>query len=148
MRCTNCGATIPRDAGACPECGVFARVLERPQTHRRGRRWLIALLVVVVAAAAAYFVLRTPGDQPRRTTSIRVVHDRPGVTRVGAGATISEAEAILRLRRSLNLAPDCVAILSHGFHDGGYDLAAVDRCEGTKLGRWRVDGRSGAVTRP
>ncbi len=80
--------------------------------------------------------------------SVRVVHDRPGGARTGAGATISEPEAILRLRRSLNLPQNCIAILSHGFHGGAYDLMAVNRCEGTRLGRWYVDGKSGAVSRP
>lgn len=105
------------------------------------------LLVAIAAAVAGYLLSRPSSEQHRRPSSIRVVHDRPGVTRVGAGATISEAEAILRLRRSLDLPTNCVAVISHGFREGGYDLAAVNSCDHTTLGRWRVDGKSGAVSR-
>lgn len=91
---------------------------------------------------------RSDSTTVRPAKPIHVVHDRPGGARSGAGATITEPEAILRLRRSLGLTPDCIAILSHGFRDGGYDLTAVNRCDGTRLGRWRVDGKSGAVSRP
>lgn len=66
---------------------------------------------------------------------------------MGPGAKISEPEAILRLQRSLNRKPDCVAILSQGYSDGAYHLVAVDRCEGTRIGRWLVDGKTGAVTK-
>ena len=146
MKCTNCGASIPRDAGACPQCGVFARLAEPP---RKGgsRRWILVLLLLAAAAGGAtYFLTRGPAAPPA-PLPIRVVHDRPGGAHLAPGATVSEPEAILRLRRSLALAPDCVAIMSHGFVDGGYRLTAVNRCDGTRLGRWRVDGRSGAVVR-
>jgi hypothetical protein len=112
-------------------------------------RWALALLLIAIASGGAtyFFSRRSPAKRPT-PTSVRVVHDRPGGARVGAGATISEPEAILRLRRSLNLPPDCVAILSNGYREGGYNLMAVNRCDGTRLGRWRVDGKSGTVSRP
>ena len=74
-----------------------------------------------------------------------MVRDRPGGARVGSGATISEPEAILRLQRSFHAAPDCIAIMSKGYSDGAYLLDAINRCDGTRFGRWRVDGRSGAL---
>src|SRR5437870_2204907 len=139
MRCTNCDAVIPRDAGACPECGVFARTLESPR--RKNWLWIFALLVAL-AMIAAYSVGRRQSWRraPSAPPPIRVVHDRPGGARIGAGATINEPEAILRLQRSFNLAPDCVAIMSKGFSNGSYLLDAINRCDGARLGRWRVDG--------
>ena len=105
------------------------------------------LLLAAVAAAATYFLTsRGQSTQPAAKMPIRVVHDRPGGARVAPGATISEPEAILRLQQSLNLRVDCVAMMSKGYRDGAYDLTAVNRCEGTRLGRWRVDGKSGAVS--
>jgi hypothetical protein len=114
---------------------------------------LTLLLIAIAGGGAAYFFSLRPSFSSKHSpapsaASIRVVHDRPGGARVGAGATISEPEAILRLRRSLNLPPDCVAILSNGYREGGYSLLAVNRCDGTRLGRWRVDGKSGTVSRP
>ena len=140
-----------RSGGAsnCPQCGVFARVADPERHHGRGWRYLLLLLLIaIVAAGAAYFLMPRSAAERPRSGPVRVVHDRPGGARIGAGATISEAEAIVRLRRSLDLKPDCIAILSHGFRRGAYDLLAVNRCDGTRLGRWRVDGKSGAVSRP
>lgn len=145
MRCTNCDAHIPYDAGACPECGVFARVLDR--APQRSLRLVLSLLLIGVAViGAAYFFTRPSRRHvaPVRLP-VRVVHDRPGGARVGDGATINEAEAILRLQRSFDGAPDCVAIMSKGYRDGGYILEAINHCDRTRSGRWRVDGRSGAI---
>lgn len=147
MQCTNCEAHIPRGAGACPECGVFARMLP---PHRKGNFALVVLMVVLAlsAAAAIYLLTRPARLAPRPLPGrIHVVRDRPGGARRGEGATISEPEAILRLRRSLAAAPDCIAIMSKGYSDGGYLLEAINRCDGTRSGRWRVDGSSGAVRR-
>jgi hypothetical protein len=117
-----------------------------PQKRRdRSRYWVLGLLLLAVAVGAAtYFATR--GTKPPVVNSIRVVGDRPGGARVGGGAKVTEPEAMRRLQRHLNLKPDCAALMSHGYRDGAYDLSAVNRCEGTKLGRWRVDGKSGSVS--
>lgn len=149
MRCDNCGEAVPRDAGACPGCGVYVRTLAK---KKRGgtTMWILGLLLAAVAVGAfTYF--KTRGAKPASVLAppapIRVVKDRPGGARKGEGATVSEPEAMRRLVRELNRKPDCVALMSHGYRDGAYDLTAVDRCDGTRLGRWRVDGKSGAVSR-
>ena len=146
MRCTNCGASIPRGEGACPECGVFARVVapERQST----RKWILMLLLIAAAVGATTYFLTRPARPVTPLRKIHIVRDRPGGARVGAGATISEPEAILRVQRSFrNVAPDCVATISKGYSDGAYTIEAVNRCAGTRLGRCRVDGKSGAVSR-
>jgi len=150
MQCTNCGADIPRDLGACPQCGVFARVVAPPRKRSHTSTWVLGLLLIAVAIGGATYFLSTRAARktPAALPPIRVVHDRPGGARTGGGATISEPEAILRLQRSFaELSPDCIAILSNGYREGAYQLSAVNRCEGTKLGRWRVDGKSGAISR-
>jgi hypothetical protein len=147
MRCTNCDSSVPGDLGACPQCGVFVRVVAPPKARSGTRLWVLALLLIAAAiGAATYFLTRTPPAAPPRLP-VRVVKGRPGGARSGAGATISEPEAILRLQRSFAASPDCIAIMSKGYEKGAYNLTAVNRCEGTRLGRWRVDGRTGAVAR-
>ncbi len=147
MKCTNCGASIPGDAGACPECGVFARVIDKPRA-RSNRTWILGLLLLaVIAGGATYFFTNQRTESPPPQRPIRVVRDRPGGARIGSGATISEPEAILRLQRSFTQKPECIAIMSKGYDNGAYNLVAVNRCDGTKLGRWRVDGKSGAVSK-
>ena len=107
---------------------------------------LTLLLIAIAIAAATYFLSTRSTANPLALLPIHLVHDRPGGVRTGPGATISEPEAMLRLQRSFSLSPDCVAILGNGYSEGAYNLTAVNRCDGTKLGRWRVDGKSGAIT--
>lgn len=146
MTCDNCGASVPRDLGACPECGVFIRVIKPEAKKKRSRTstWILALLLLAALAfGATYFLTRPKGAPP--LLPIRVVKDRPGGARKGSGAAISEPEAVLRLQRSFpGVKPECVATLSLGYRNGAYDITAVDRCAGTKLGRWRIDGQTGA----
>jgi predicted nucleic acid-binding Zn ribbon protein len=151
MKCENCGASVPRDLGACPECGVFARVLKQKKEKKKSntRLWVLMLLLIALAVAATTYWVTRPTVVPKKPAPlpVRVVHDRPGGARSGSGAKVSEPEAILYLQRSLGLKVDCIAIMSNGFRDGAYQLTAVDRCEGTRLGKWRVDGKTGAVRR-
>jgi hypothetical protein len=64
---------------------------------------------------------------------------------------VNEAEAIRLVRRhlveTLGVKADCVAILGQGSRTGADLVTAHDRCASTRLGRWRVDGKTGAVTR-
>ena len=145
----------------CPECGVYAGDYVEGQAIPPSKphigRWLSILLVVVLIAGASVWLtkpdllpLPIPGKEPPRVSPapVRVVGDRPGGARKPQGAKISEPEAILRLRRHFTaIDPKCVAILGKGYRDGAYLLTAVNSCDGTRLGQWRVDGRTGAVTR-
>jgi len=69
-----------------------------------------------------------------------------------AGAAISEPEAILTLRHYLAVQPEpvrgaCLAVISHGYSNGYYSFDAVNSCARTRLGRWRVDAKTRAVSR-
>jgi hypothetical protein len=81
--------------------------------------------------------------------AVRVVHDRPGGARRASGAKINEAEAMRLLRRHLattvSIPIACLAVMSHGPSKGDYFFTALNRCDSIRLGRWRVDGKSGAV---
>ena len=145
MRCSNCEARIPSDAGACPECGVFARVLEPARQRRLARVLLIVMMASAVFAATYLWTRRSPAANARPPLPVHVVRDRPGGARRGSGAILSEPEAILRLQRSFPAAPHCIAIISRGFQDGGYLLEAINSCDRTRSGHWRVDGKSGAI---
>src|SRR5215212_2009815 len=109
--CTNCRAPLA-DATDCPACGVYAGDLFDGKIAKQGPRriWpylLVLLLIAGGAAAWIWFRTETPipyiRSAPVRldTGPTRVVRDRPGGARKGAGAAINEAEAIRVLRRSL-----------------------------------------------
>lgn len=157
--CSNCRAPLPEDTDSCAECGVYAGDLYDERVHRPKTRYrLFATLfaiALIAAGAAVWWNARqalpeekTPASE---TPPVRVVGDRPGGARRAPGAVINEAEAIRRVRRHLvetaGIRTDCVAMLGQGFREGGWVVNAHDRCASTRLGRWRVDGKSGEVTR-
>ena len=164
--CSNCRAELPEDASSCPACGVFAGDVfdgKLPRKKPANLGLLITLLVLAVGGAAASWVYlnrpdlvqgvdpNPPPPKPTDTAPVRVVKDRPGGARRGAGAKISEPEAVRALRRHLTnaegVAGQCIAIKSEGYRGGAYELTAINSCEKTRLGRWRVDGKSQQVTR-
>ena len=104
-------------------------------------------LIIGVAGALAYWRSRQPEPAPSAPAPVRVVRDRPGGARRPPGAKVNEAEAVRLLRRHMSqVKPECLAVMSNGYRGGGYQLTAVNGCTSKKLGRWRVDGKSGAVT--
>jgi len=154
--CENCGARVPAGAASCPECGVYAGEYAEGEVilprKPRYRLWL-SLLAAAAVIAAVSFLLTKPmptREAPARVdqTPVHVVHDRPGGAFRAKGAVLSEPEAIRLLRRNFtNIKPECVAILSNGYHDGAYLMTVVNGCDNTRLGKWRVDGQTQAITR-
>lgn len=158
--CENCGARVPAGATSCPECGVYAGTyVEGQAVHPKKPRyalWLSLLAVAAAIAAVSYLLLagvplpmltRQKPVVRKDTTPVRVVRDRPGGAFRAKGALITEPEAVLLLRRNFpQLKPECVAILGNGYHDGAYQMTVVNSCDGTRLGRWRVDGRTRVVS--
>ena len=155
--CSNCRAPLPDDAESCPECGVFAGDLYDERAHRAKTRWklfaTLLTLALIAGGAAVWWNAREALPERKTSTaeppSTRVVSDRPGGARRAAGAKINEAEAIRLVRKHLvetrGVRADCIALLGHGFSKGAYIVSAHDRCASTRLGKWRVDGKSGAV---
>ncbi|HEX9164032.1 MAG TPA: hypothetical protein VF980_20170 [Thermoanaerobaculia bacterium] len=136
---------------------MFDGRIRRPRSSSRGR-WLAVLLLVVAAAAGAWFyrdripIAALHRELPRTDSGpIRVVRQRPGGAARAPGAKLSEPEAVITLRRYLANRPDramkseCVAIASRGFSSGEYAFVVIDSCKQVRLGRWRVDGRTGEV---
>ncbi|HEX6639484.1 MAG TPA: hypothetical protein VF215_00150 [Thermoanaerobaculia bacterium] len=155
--CSNCRAGLPEKADACPECGVYAGDLfdERSLRPRTRMTFVLALLgVIAVVAAFLIWQQKKPADPAKEVTSpppsVRVVGDRPGSTRRAARAAINEAEATRILRRHLvattSIASACLAIMSHGPQRGAYVFSAFNRCERTRIGRWRVDAKTGEAS--
>lgn len=163
--CENCDAKIPAGVTSCPECGLYAgEYVEGRAVHPRRPRyrlWLGILVVVALIGAVSVGLARPeliplpwlasrlgqpePSDFP--ATPVRIVKDRPGGARRAEGASISEPEAMRLLRRSFTkVKTDCLAILGNGDRDGAYEMTVMNRCDRTRLGRWRVDGRTGAVS--
>ena len=154
--CSNCRAELPEKADACPECGVFAGDVfdERSLRPRTRRGFFVALIVVIAAVAAVSAYLSIPKPEVPRAPKpdaprTRVVGDRPGGARRAPGAKVTEAEAIRLLRSHLasttSIANACLVVMSHGANKGAYLLTAYNRCDNTRLGRWRVDAKTGDV---
>lgn len=157
--CENCGKRVPAGATSCPECGLYAgEYVEGQAVHPAMPRyglWLSVLGVVVIVAAISIVLLR-PELLPRQIrrsvptltqAPVRVVKNRPGGAYRAKGAAISEPEATMLLRRHFtNVKAECVAILSNGYRDGAYLMTVVNGCDGTRLGRWRVDGKTKAIS--
>jgi hypothetical protein len=158
--CSNCRAELGPKDDACPACGVFAGDLfdERSLRPRTRRAFLLALIAIVALAAAWFFIPNRPDIPWQRERAkaakaapprTRVVTDRPGGARRAAGATINEAEATRLLRSHLasttDIANACVVVMSHGPSKGSYFFTAYNRCDNVRIGRWRVDGKSGEV---
>ena len=125
---------------------------DRPLAEPRPpRTWPWVLLVLAIgAAAASYWYLRrveTPAA-PLVKPPVHVVHDRPGVTRRIDGAKISQAEAVVLLRKHFDVPDSCIAIIAKGETRGSYRFTAVNSCDRTRLGQWKVDAQSGTVSRP
>jgi hypothetical protein len=157
--CSNCRTPLAPNATACAECGVFAGDVfdgRKPKVKKPPSGILFFLLVLTILGAAGWWLLnerRKPAPAPPAPPlpSLRVVADRPGGSRRTPGAKVTEPEAVRILRRHLvattGVKNECIAILGLNPRDGGYTFTVVDRCQGVRLGRWRVDGKTGAVTR-
>jgi hypothetical protein len=155
--CANCRALLPAGAAWCEACGADAGdVFDGRVAARKSSRspwWLVIVLLVVAAGGVAWlYRSKIPifKQQPAFDTGpVRVVGQRPGGARRARGAKLSEPEAMMTLRQQLapQVKSECLAVASRGFHDGAYGFDAVDSCSGTKLGRYKVDGVSGAVSR-
>ncbi len=160
--CSNCREELPQNVDACPTCGVYAGdVFEERSRRPRTRRSFLLVLVAVIALTAAMTAWLSMPSRPQlpwqskpapvkvTPPEVRVVGDRPGGARRAAGATINEAEAIRLLRRHLatttTIANRCLVVMSHGPRDGHYFFTAYNRCDHVRIGRWRVDGKTGLV---
>jgi hypothetical protein len=157
--CSNCCEPLPDEATECAACGVYAGDLYDERVHRPKTRFRLFAVLLVLALGAggaavwwnARHALPERGVSATEVPPVRVVGDRPGGARRGAGAVVNEAEAILLVRRHLvataGVRTDCVALLGQGFREGAYVVNAHDRCTSTRLGRWRVNGKTGEVAR-
>ena len=143
--CSNCRAELPEKADACPECGVFAGDLYDERIHRPKTRYGVfaALLVVALAAGGAAIWWNARTTLPERTVVTPAVKPRP------PGPVANQAEAIRAVRQHLiatrGLKKECIVLLGNGFTGGVYLVTARDHCTSTRLGKWRVDGRTGEV---
>jgi len=147
--CTNCRALIPRGSGVCPECGtyagdVFDGKLPKAKRSSNSTFWIILLAAAVAAGGYWFFSRRVALPRPD-TGPVRVVGDRPGGEK-------QRAEAAMSLRHYFAGQPQpiksqCLAIINRGYSNGYYNFDAVNSCDRTRLGRWKVDARTKAVSR-
>jgi hypothetical protein len=136
----------------CEACGADASVAKR--TDRKPRTWWPWIVVVLIAAAVgAWMYAPHPTELPRTDTGpVRVVKQRPGGSAKGSGAALTQPEATVTLRRHFTARAEnpikgsCLAIASRGFADGAYAFDVFDSCAKSRLGRWKVDGKTGAVS--
>jgi hypothetical protein len=148
--CGNCRALIPVGSDVCPACGVYAGdvfdgKLPKQQRRRRVSGPLIFLLALIIAGGAYWYFNQRPTLPRADTGPVRVVGDRPGGGTAGA-------EAAMTLRHYFAAQQDpikseCLAIINRGYNNGYYSFDAFNSCNRTRLGRWRVEGKTRKVTR-
>lgn len=155
--CSNCRAELPPKADACPACGVFAGELYDERMHRPRPRLalfgtLFAIAVLAGGAAVWWNAQRALPDRPAKPQDAprtRVVGDRPGGAKKARGAAVNQAEAVRILRRHLvdtrGLKNECIVALGEGVAGGAYVFSVRDHCSGTRLGKFRVDVKTGDV---
>ena len=131
-----------------------------PRKQSSSRGWIVALLLIV-AAGIGVFLYRDDIPIPRvlrsspkfDTGPVGVVGQRPGGAHRAAGAKLTEPEAVRTLRNyivaheDIGLKSECIAVAGRGFREGAYDFDVIDSCRATKVGRWKVNGSTGEVTR-
>ena len=154
--CSNCRTAIPRGADACPACGVYAGDVfdgKIPKQRRKSSStiWVILLVLTAAGAGAYWYWMQRPKIPRGDTGPIRVVGDRPGGARRAPGAAINEAEAVMTLRHHFAeqkhpIKSECIAVISKGFREGHYTFDVVNSCDRFKLGRWKVDAKTRAVS--
>ncbi|HLJ75703.1 MAG TPA: zinc ribbon domain-containing protein [Thermoanaerobaculia bacterium] len=137
MKCTNCGAAVPGGSSVCPECGVFAG--DHPPTPARGgpraaSGWVVAIIVLAAAGAGGWWWYSRQRAAPHFDTV-------PAHVMVKGSA---EGRAVVALRYHLVtelklVKSECLAVISQGYSNHYYSFDAVDSCQRTRLGRWRVD---------
>lgn len=106
----------------------------------------VLLLLAIGAAGAAIWWKEGRAIPGRRAEVLRPTQPR------APGPVKNEAEAIRLVRRHLvetnGLENRCVVLLGRGLAKGGYIVRAQNHCTDTRLGEWRVDAKTGRVTRP
>lgn len=122
--------------------GVVAA--ERPPKTRWGS--LAALVAgLILVSAAAWWVVRERIEPPAPPPPKAVIALPPP-----AGPVRTPAEAAVVLRKYLvatkGIGQECVALLGHGRSNGQWVLSASDRCQHLRLGRFRIDAKSGVVS--
>ena len=144
--CSNCRAPLPDGAASCPSCGVYAGDLYDERAARRQRRQkprlgaiVSAVLGIAAIAAAAWWIWSQRAASPEPPA--------PAQRPLAAIHVTGEAQAVTLLRRHLiakeGIKDECIALIRKGRY--AYDV--VNSCDGTRLGRWRVDPKSSAVER-
>jgi hypothetical protein len=154
--CSNCRTKITPGSSVCPACGVFAGdvfdgKIARP-ARKTSRSWIVLIALLMAGAGAAYWYLQMPKLPRPDTGPVRVVGDRPGGARRAPGAAINEAEAVVTLRhyfaaQERPIKSECLALISKGYGKGQYSFEVVNACDRTRLGRWKVDGKTKGVSR-
>ena len=138
MKCENCGAAVPRGSSVCPECGVFTGRHPPAPARREGRAvggWVVAVVLIAVAAAGGWWwYTRRAQIPPFDATPAHVM----------VKGTTKEGKAVVALRYHLVtelklVKSECLGVIGHGYSSGYYSFDAVDSCQRTRLGRWKVD---------
>lgn len=121
-----------------------------PGARRKVVRYVV-LVALLLGAAAAWYALRdrdlTP-FLPKRAAKTKQVQPPPPF--VPAGPVRSDAEAVRAVRRylvSTGVEKECIALIIDQRKRGAWVLLGVNRCEKLRLGRFRVDAKSGNVSR-
>ena len=110
----------------------------RPPRPPRSWPWVVLLLVVAAGVGGWwYYSIETKPHPPVSRPALK------------AGPPENEADAFLLLRAHLGktMKEECVALIRAGSDGKGYFFNAINRCENTRLCRFRVDRKTGVISR-
>lgn len=151
--CSNCRAELPLKATSCPACGVYAGDLfdgKLPGRRRKIVRYVV-LVVLLLGAAGAWYTLRNRDLSPLIPQRAEPKTQKKREPPPPAGPVVSDAAAVRAVRKYLvattGVPNDCIALISNGRTGGAWLLTAVNRCDKLRLGKWRVDAKTGVVSR-
>ncbi len=148
--CSNCRVELPAKADACPACGVFAGDLYDERMHRPRTRFAMFATLLFLALAAAGAAVWWSSGRPLTVRRPQTAQPIPQPPRP-SGPVKNEIEAIRIVRRHLveskGLKNECVVLLGRGLSRGAYTVRARDHCSDTRLGDFRVNAKTGEVTR-
>jgi len=144
--CANCRSRIPTGASVCPQCGTYAGDVfdGRLPKPKRKPAWIFLLLLIAAAAGASWYWIQRAKIPRADTGPVRVVGDRPG-----GGVPQAEAAMVLRHHFAAQEHPiksECLALIGKGYRDGQYLFDAVNSCDRTRLGRFKVDAKTKNVS--
>jgi hypothetical protein len=111
------------------------RPLRGPQPPRTWP-WVLAVIVLIAAGAAGWLYFQRKPAPVAQAAPVAIVPPKDQAAAIRA----------LRLHLAQNAKSDCIALIGAGADGSEYRFNAFNQCENKRLGRWKVDRKTGAIS--